>query len=284
MGFAKQLIRQSLNRALNPWQLFVLDQIKRKAPYAGFVADGVASAVRNRLAEDEKAWIDRIEELRSLLNSSNEEIAVIDYGAGSISNHINTPVRAENSTVGYLCRMGSKPYFWAVLLFHLVRNHKPAVCLELGTSLGISGSYQAAALNLNGNGKLITIEGSPEIASRAAKHFNALGLKNVIGVQGLFDEKLPGVLSAYQPIDYVFIDGHHDEQATIRYFEQIYPFLSPRALLVFDDINWSAGMKKAWEKIIRDPRIGFSLDLHYPGICLLRQEKQAASSWHIPFI
>jgi len=68
-------------------------------------------------------------------------------------------------------------------------------------------------------------------------------------------------------VDYVFIDGHHNEQATINYFELLLPHLSPGATVVFDDISWSKGMKRSWEKICRHSAVAFAVDLKMLGIC-----------------
>jgi hypothetical protein len=57
-------------------------------------------------------------------------------------------------TVGEVSKGASKPYFWSLLLFKLIRKFRPSICLELGTCLGISASFQAAALKLNGIGKI----------------------------------------------------------------------------------------------------------------------------------
>ncbi|HEX7116836.1 MAG TPA: class I SAM-dependent methyltransferase [Steroidobacter sp.] len=54
---------------------------------------------------------------------------------------------------------------------------------------------------------------------------------------GRFDDVLPGVLSEMGSVDYVFIDGHHEEEATNRYFELVRPYLSDIAVVVFDDIR-----------------------------------------------
>jgi len=46
-----------------------------------------------------------------------------------------------DTTVGKTCKIASKPYFWSLLLFKLIREFKPSNTIELGTCLGISGAY-----------------------------------------------------------------------------------------------------------------------------------------------
>ena len=88
-----------------------------------------------------------------------------------------------------------------------------------------------------------------------------------------FQDVLDKVLNESRPVDFAFIDGHHDENATMRYFDQLIPFLANQGVvLVFDDISWSPGMKKAWKKIKVDERVKFSVDLRKVGICLMKKK------------
>ena len=50
----------------------------------------------------------------------------------------------------------------------MVNHFGSSTILELGTSFGITTSYLAAA---NQNGFVITMEGAPEIAKQAERHF-----------------------------------------------------------------------------------------------------------------
>jgi len=72
------------------------------------------------------------------------------------------------------------------------------------------------------------------------------------------------------PVDFIFIDGHHDEQATKDYVTMVLPFLASQAVAIFDDINWSEGMKRAWSSIAAGPRSAAHFPPHDLGIALLR--------------
>ena len=229
--------------------------------------------VEGNISPDEKAWIDRIESLREELDSSCAGISIEDFGAGRPDDKFTDREMYEGNiiskTVGEVCRSASKPYLWSVLLFKLIRKFRPSVCLELGTCLGISASFQASALKLNGTGGIVTLEGANSLAELAEGNFRTLGLDNARVVVGRFQDTLNGVLDEYGQVDFAFIDGHHDEKATVAYYRQVMPFLSERALIIFDDINWSAGMNRAWRTITADGKIGFSADLKQVGICVL---------------
>jgi predicted O-methyltransferase YrrM len=220
----------------------------------------------------EKSWVERIEGLRQDLRSSQAGVAHVDYGAGAshlrVTDEMMYEGRSVTTTVGEICRISSSPPSNALLLFQLIRGFRPKVCLELGTNLGIAAAYQAAALMLNGSGRIITLEGADSIASLAIQHLGGLGL-NAEVVVGRFQDTLGGVLREHGPIDFAFVDGHHDEHATLRYFDQIRPALMPRAVLVFDDISWSAGMQRAWQAITEHAAVALAIDLSSVGICLI---------------
>ena len=92
---------------------------------------------------------------------------------------------------------------------------------------------------------------------------------------------LDKVLNEHKPIDFAFIDGHHDEDATITYFEQIQPYLSEKSILIFDDISWSDGMRKAWKRIEGSEKVRISLDLRVIGICILDNDIDQKYSFRI---
>lgn len=157
------------------------------------------------------------------------------------------------------------------------------VCLEMGTCVVISTAYQATTLTLNKGGLLFSLEEDKSLATIAENNFERLGLKNVRVIIGRFQDRLLKILGDQKPLYYVFIDGHYDEKAAIDYFEQIYPFLTEKALVVFDDISWSDGMKRAWAVIQRDKRINISIDLDPVGLCIIdRMNSLSKNHFKIP--
>jgi predicted O-methyltransferase YrrM len=235
------------------------------------ITEALCAAFKNKASMEEKVYINKIESLRTDLNSSSTEVSITDYGSRMPGLTLTAAEMCQGgiktTTIGKTCRRASQPRRWGFLLFRLVRELKPTVCLELGTALGISTAYQAAALELNHHGRIVTLEGAESLALLARENFDRLGLERVAVRIGRFQDTLGEVLSECAPIDFVFIDGHHDEHATLAYFEQIFPFLSERAVLVFDDIAWSKGMERAWKTIVADKRIQICIDLFKLGIC-----------------
>lgn len=236
------------------------------------LASVLEDVIENRCLPEEMEWIRRIEILKKKLRASSVKISITDYGAGSTNLGIVPKAESQGRiivrTVGEVCRKSSGSYKWNFLLFKLIRKFRPLVCLELGTALGISAAYQAAALELNSQGKIITLEGAESLASLAKSNFKELDLSKTDVVVGRFLDTLQDVLIKNAPIDFVFIDGHHEQYATLNYFKQILPSLSDGAVLVFDDISWSRGMERAWNIIQKNRNLRVSVDLFSVGICV----------------
>lgn len=226
-----------------------------------------------RFSPAEQVRVTAIEARRAALCASQETVQVEDFGAGGPEDTLTSAAqetgRVVTEVVGQSCRNYSKPPQWAALLFHLIRQFQPGTCLELGTCLGISAAYEGAALAMNGQGRLITMEGSKAFAAIAAQTVAGLGLSSQVRiVAGPFHQTLAETLAELGRVDYAFIDGHHDEQATVQYFEQILPRLGERAVIVFDDIRWSPRMRRAWARVCQHPRVDVAVDLRTVGICL----------------
>ena len=205
----------------------------RRATARGATTLAVVAAVKKALAgqasEDEAAWIHSIEQKRRQLAASAVPLTIVDFGAGTKSQFDTDGPDVSHTitkTLGEMTR-SSKPPRWAFLLFRIVRELGPEACVELGSCVGISASYEAAALELNGRGRLITLEGADVLAERSQRTIDELGLGDRAAVRlGQFSATLPGTLNDLPPVGYAFIDGHHVEDATIDYMEQILPHLS----------------------------------------------------------
>ena len=138
----------------------------------------IGTAIRETLAGElphaEKEAIARIEQRRTALLESDGRITVVDFGAGRPdSRRSREEMERGVQSTAQVSRITavSKPPFWALLLYKLVRRLEPVSCLELGTCVGISAAYQATALRFNGAGTMTSLEGAPEIAAIAGETF-----------------------------------------------------------------------------------------------------------------
>jgi predicted O-methyltransferase YrrM len=209
-------------------------------------------------------------ELKSLthqLKKDQRKIAVEDFGAGS--QKANGPERKISS----IAKTASVNRKFAKLLTRLVERYQLNYIVELGTSLGVGAIALSQPTCVK---KLVTIEGSAEIAKIAQENFKNLGVKNIDSLIGKFDDKLEEVTKILPRIDLVYIDGNHRYQPTMDYFSYFIDKIPDNAFIVFDDIYWSAEMEKAWKEICASPKINVSIDLFRMGIVCKRagQAKQ----------
>lgn len=201
-----------------------------------------------------------IELQRSLLNKNHKPLVDGSFDVSGLYD--------QGLTISEVNK-ASKTKFDCEILGFLAYYTAPKTILELGTNTGISSAYLSILLDHNPSFNLTTLDASP-YRQRVAKgiHEN-LGIKNIHYVTGLFNDTLKPVLQDNKTYDFVFIDGHHQYQPTLDYFDVIYPYCNKNAVIVFDDISWSSGMKKAWEDLKKDTRFLYCVDLHKIGVCIL---------------
>lgn len=214
------------------------------------------------------------ETLREKLTNDKRVLEVEDFGAGSVYQPY------KKRSVSSIARQAAKPPKYARLLYRIVQYYKPGLILELGTSLGITSTYLALA---NPAARMITLEGASEIAKTAGDNFFQNGLSNIELVEGNFDQTLPALLEHLGTVDFVFIDGNHRMEPTLRYFAQLLPHCSNDSILIFDDIHWSAEMEKAWKEIQQHPAVRCSIDLFFIGIVVFRKEFREKQQFEIRF-
>lgn len=213
-----------------------------------------------------------IERQRSLLLGNETIIEVDDFGAGSVKG------LKKKRVVQVIAASSLKPKKYAQLLFRLVQYFQPKEVLELGTSLGITTSYLAAS---QPSAHVKTLEGSPAIASIAQQTWDALQIQNIKPVVGHFDETLSLVTD--KSYDFIFIDGNHRQEPTLRYFKQLLGSMHNDSVLVFDDIHWSKEMEEAWEQIKQHPAVTLTIDLFFIGLVFFRKEQKEKEHFVIRF-
>lgn len=215
------------------------------------------AAAELRCNPEELHVLSSIVALRKELAADTHQVVMEDYGTGK------TGRRVSISTIH---RTSAIPHPWGLFLFRLVREWKPRRVLELGTNLGVSSCYMCAALDLNANeGRFLTIEGDPTLASVARKNIGRISDSPVDVVQGRFQDVLPEALDVLGSVDLVFIDGHHDEEPTYSYFQTIRPYLTGDGIAVFDDVYPLSPVRRAWKRIVNQTA-AFAADLIKIGI------------------
>ena len=244
---------------ISSWITHLVTASTRHGVHSPFVYDLIEQVLRPRPPLPEHA---PIEALRDDLLRSDQTIRVNDLGAGS--RVMARPVRR----VADMARVSLKPTRHAQLLFRLARTMDARKVLELGTCFGITTLYLAQGAE---NGTVTTIEGCPQTFRIAQHHFEQLRQMNIHALLGSFERRLPEALERTSPIDIAFIDGHHAEEPTVAYFEQCLTRAHDATAFVLDDIHWSSGMERAWERIKAHPRVTVTIDLYGMGIVFIRE-------------
>lgn len=104
--------------------------------------------------------------------------------------------------------------------------------VEIGTSNGYSGIWQALALKSTG-GKLMTFEIDEGRAAMARQNFQRAGVDDIVTlVMGDAHEKVADVVG---PVDMVFIDA--DKEGYVDYLNKLLPKVRPGGLIVAHNIT-----------------------------------------------
>ncbi len=205
-----------------------------------------------------------IEKLRSQLLKDKRSINRFDIGAAAGD---EPSIQSTVSVKKIIKRSCVKPA-WGRLLFRMARYFRPAVTVEMGTSLGISTAYLSMG---NPQGQITTIEGCPETAAAAGRNFGFLGLANIHQETGPFEEILPGLLEKLGKVDLFFIDGNHRKEPSLQYFHQCLQHIRDDSVLILDDIHWSREMEEAWKEIKEHPSVTLTIDLFRMGLVFFKE-------------
>ena len=116
----------------------------------------------------------------------------------------------------------------AELLYALVRNLKPKVCLETGTHKGYASIHIGKALEDNGEGHLWTCD---------PKDWGAKDLINGVAWSNRITYlQIKGKdFKSEQKIDFMFCDGFHEKEVVVEEMKSILPQLNKNAVVVFHD-------------------------------------------------
>lgn len=234
---------------------------------------------------------------RKALKNSGKSIYVKDFGAGSrdqnLQKHQTRPVKQMLSNASVRLKRQR-------LLFRLVQFLQPKTILELGTHLGMGTIAMASG---NPKAEITSLEGCPNTAEFTRSHLeswleeihseatipnhdeNQVNILNITFAE--YFEKIKQDMDLREPaaernaneaaankkFDIIYLDGHHDGSATLKYFEQIKSLIYQDSLVIIDDIHWSKSMTAAWNKIIKDPQVTVSIDTYFWGLIFFRKEQ-----------
>lgn len=248
-----QTVRRNTRNALNGVADRTARRVRRRRKLDAALAGGLPAVLEEplrfyatRRLRDRPA-VDRIEHRRADL-AARTETAPNAMGRAM-------PINA------YATRASVRPEK-GMLLHLFARATAARTILELGSCVGIGGSYLASA----GCERFIGVEGSPQLACMARDTVRTVKPDAEVHI-GLFDDVLPELLSTIpEGIDLAWIDGHHEKEPTLRYFETLKPHLNAEALVLFDDTSWSAEMAETWQVLAHAEDFSHTVDLGGIGL------------------
>lgn len=193
--------------------------------------------------------------------SDCRSIFVNDLGAGS-ERRGKFPRR-----VSAIAKTAAVPEKYGILLYNISKEFGSPLIIELGTSLGISAMYLAAA---SADTIVYTIEGCKETSAIARQNFGEAGFENIKVLNGSFDEMLPVIRKLNRSPGLVFIDGHHKKGPLVRYFNILADMSDRNSVIIIDDINGSREMAEAWNMIKNYDKVTVTIDIFRMGIVFFR--------------
>jgi caffeoyl-CoA O-methyltransferase len=130
----------------------------------------------------------------------------------------------------------------------LIRSIKAKRILEVGTSVGFSTLWFAAAIGKKG--KIVTIEMDPLKIERARKTFRRAGVEKIIKIrQGVALDVLRTMKCKF---DFVLIDA--DKENIIKYFDLILPLVRVGGIIAADNMLFPTPYRPMMKKYARHVR------------------------------
>ena len=121
-------------------------------------------------------------------------------------------------------------------LHWLVRVVAPRTVVEIGTSVGYSALWMAAALEENGFGELWTIESHAERFEKAKGNFAETDLgRRIHQIKGHAPSVFESEGIVPEHIDFAFLDATKNQH--VEFFEAVFPRMSAGGMIVADNVH-----------------------------------------------
>ena len=229
--------------------------------YLNKIYDSITKAKTNNFSSEDLNNFKKCEEYRNKLLASEEIITYEIFNSN------------KKALVKDICEKAASSKNWCKLVYALVKQSASSSVFEVGTNLGVSGTYILNALKENPKRNFISLEGLPQLCKISINEFKKVDPEEKFKVwQGLYDDTFDKSIAGLKKIDCCFIDGNHQYAPTLEYFEKLEPLIIDKGIIIFDDINWSKGMQKAWKQIQKSDKLNFTIDLYEIGIAIIDRE------------
>ncbi|MCB0162678.1 MAG: class I SAM-dependent methyltransferase [Anaerolineae bacterium] len=197
-------------------------------------------------------------EIRAYIN----EIEMDTRFIGLLRQELQTNTTYQPSPKDFmLFNPGGSMFFYAVLMYALVRILKPEIVVETGGTPGKTSAFFLQAMEQNGRGQLYTIDFPPaaflspaELDISKTHHYLPTGkgsgwivpddLKHRQKlIVGKSIDHLPELLESLSEVDIFLHDGGHEYENMMWEYELVWPYLKSGSLLLSDDIQHNT----AWQ-------------------------------------
>jgi predicted O-methyltransferase YrrM len=261
------LISRVQSRGRRAWKRHAFERFATELPEAYRQAARLVVFAAD-LSLDERAFRNKIEGFRNEIRSVKPKLYSFDSPASGAfekraDGHIAPgPYRSsmDNDQSGVSMGRGT-------LLRRIMIGIGAKRILELGTNIGLSGSYFLSAPNVS---KLVTVEGSKDMCLIAERNMSSIAHGKFTIMNTLFDDAIDHISATGDKFDCVFIDGQHERNATWHYARRCIPLLNPRGIMIFDDCHWSEDMTRFWREAITSQEFSTTIDFADIGVCIPR--------------
>lgn len=212
-------------------------------------------------AKSDPAISQQLYTYRNALLDNENTIDVMDYSKDSASKTSVTRIIKD------IALQAGPTYKRVLLLQRLIAYFQPKDVLELGTSLGIA----TAAIAINNQAHVTSIEGCPNTASLAQKRLDSAGIKNVQLCIGDFKREIEKYNR--KQFDFVYFDGSHTKNDTLEHVHTLLSTTAPSTVWMLNDIHGSSQMTAAWETVKALPQISASIDCFDFGLLFFRTQQ-----------
>jgi predicted O-methyltransferase YrrM len=222
------------------------------------------STLQRAEGEDEVAA--RITALRGRLSASGESISIPDLKQANVRGG-GTALKGDTRTITVpMTRMvdrASSNEWSGRVLYRCARGRRSAI--EVGANVGLGSVWIAAALEPPQ--RLILLDGAGSLLRVADEHVQEIAGFSCELREGLFGETVPALADELtdDSVDFVFIDGEHFYEPTIRDANLIIPKVRENGIVVFDDISWNDDMERAWSDLAKRADCRLAIEPRHRG-------------------
>ena len=146
-------------------------------------------------------------------------------------------------------RIGTSDGWCLRALYLLVRATRPRVVVETGVLYGASSAHLLAALDVNGEGKLYSIDLAHVAGEPPADYLVPGGLaKRWTLVEGDSRRELPLLLPRLGPVDLFHHDSLHTFEHMTWEYQTALPYLARQGVLSSHDVLWAHSLRRIFRR------------------------------------